>query len=375
MTRTTRRNAASTQSPGPESTTALSKLEALLLSQAVYEVGTNAWPVVAKMLNKSALISRPKSFFTPASCNTMYSLLMKDANLPVEEETATPHSKLNKRLAEIQYVARLAELKQLIAAEETRFRSLLVEIEEIRSGTWDDKLESELSKAQDEDSPSKDGSGSPQDSPEPESPPKTRRTTRAQAQQAQQLSQPPARNTRANRKGKPDSASMDVDTENETTNSDEEKIDDLKFNTEDDDDDDDQEEESEIHHTRAKRKAGDEVNRRDSKRQRASPVAVDETETDTSPTSRRRPSRLTAPTTTATTNSTSAADAKRSQNLLSMLLTQSSELKRDLYLMFANSLMYNRPDTDIYSMAEAVSLLLQLIDPSCFTLRLSLDDA
>lgn len=37
------------------------------------------------------------------------------------------------------------------------------------------------------------------------------------------------------------------------------------------------------------------------------------------------------------------------------VVTTSSEYQRDIYLMFANSLMYNRPNSDIYSMAEEVS--------------------
>ena len=37
------------------------------------------------------------------------------------------------------------------------------------------------------------------------------------------------------------------------------------------------------------------------------------------------------------------------------VVTTSSEYQRDIYLMFANSLMYNRPNSDIYSMAEGVS--------------------
>jgi bromodomain-containing protein 8 len=34
--------------------------------------------------------------------------------------------------------------------------------------------------------------------------------------------------------------------------------------------------------------------------------------------------------------------------------SSSSEYTRDIFLMFANSLMYNRPTTDIYEMAEEV---------------------
>jgi hypothetical protein len=39
-------------------------------------------------------------------------------------------------------------------------------------------------------------------------------------------------------------------------------------------------------------------------------------------------------------------------------IASSAEFQRDVYLMFANSLMYNRPGSDIYTMAEEVCLAL-----------------
>lgn len=35
-------------------------------------------------------------------------------------------------------------------------------------------------------------------------------------------------------------------------------------------------------------------------------------------------------------------------------ISSSREFQRDIYVMFANSLMYNRPNSDIYTMAEEV---------------------
>lgn len=43
-------------------------------------------------------------------------------------------------------------------------------------------------------------------------------------------------------------------------------------------------------------------------------------------------------------------------------ITNSLEFQRDVYLMFANSMMYNRPDSDIYTMAEEVCLVLVFSD-------------
>jgi len=43
-------------------------------------------------------------------------------------------------------------------------------------------------------------------------------------------------------------------------------------------------------------------------------------------------------------------------------ITNSLEFQRDIYLMFANAMMYNRPGSDVYIMAEDVS------DYSCLEL-------
>ncbi|KAI6119307.1 Bromodomain-containing protein [Pisolithus croceorrhizus] len=38
------------------------------------------------------------------------------------------------------------------------------------------------------------------------------------------------------------------------------------------------------------------------------------------------------------------------------IVTNSLEFQRDVYLMFANAMMYNRPESDIYQMAEEMML-------------------
>ena len=43
------------------------------------------------------------------------------------------------------------------------------------------------------------------------------------------------------------------------------------------------------------------------------------------------------------------------------VINNSAEYQRDIYLMFANSLMYNRPNSDIYLMAEEVYSIIFLI--------------
>lgn len=50
---------------GQEYETNLSPLEALILAQAVWELGADAWPSVAAVLSNHPLLTRPENFFTP----------------------------------------------------------------------------------------------------------------------------------------------------------------------------------------------------------------------------------------------------------------------------------------------------------------------
>ncbi|PFH52761.1 hypothetical protein AMATHDRAFT_1808 [Amanita thiersii Skay4041] len=118
----------------------LSNIESLLLVQAVWELGGNAWNAIAKLLSKHPLLSRPKSFFTPQSCHDLYIKLVNDTQL----QWSAPE---NLMLAQKFYQLRLGELRSLIVVEEARFKGILAEIEAIRSGKWDEMLELEISKS------------------------------------------------------------------------------------------------------------------------------------------------------------------------------------------------------------------------------------
>jgi len=54
-------------------------------------------------------------------------------------------------------------------------------------------------------------------------------------------------------------------------------------------------------------------------------------------------------------------------------ISTSAEFQREVYLMFANSMMYNRPKSDIYNMAEEVGSFLRFL--SLFVHRPFADDA
>jgi hypothetical protein len=47
---------------------ALSKVEKLLVAQAVFELGPDAWADVAKLLAKHPLVNRPKNYYTTQVC-------------------------------------------------------------------------------------------------------------------------------------------------------------------------------------------------------------------------------------------------------------------------------------------------------------------
>ncbi|KAI0375638.1 hypothetical protein BV20DRAFT_1047923 [Pilatotrama ljubarskyi] len=122
----------------------LNNVERLIFAQAVHEFGTNAWPEVAKLLSNHPLISQPKGAFTAQSCPVLHRRLMEEAGLEWSQTDVGPRSEKHLKLAQRYYVARVTELKALIAAEEARFKKLVTEIDEIRSGAWDDKIRAAL---------------------------------------------------------------------------------------------------------------------------------------------------------------------------------------------------------------------------------------
>ncbi|KAG7449167.1 uncharacterized protein BT62DRAFT_1073683 [Guyanagaster necrorhizus] len=128
----------------------LSKLDRLIMAQAVWEIGAE-WTAIAKILSKHPLLAHPKSFFTPQSCAAMYSYLIKDAELEFSQESNEPKADVNLKLAKHQYLARYQELRDDISAEEAKFKRILAEIEDIRSGSWDDKIRADISGVPDEE--------------------------------------------------------------------------------------------------------------------------------------------------------------------------------------------------------------------------------
>ncbi|KXN89621.1 Bromodomain-containing protein 8 [Leucoagaricus sp. SymC.cos] len=139
---TTRSGRRAANADGPQ----LSHIEALLIAQGAWEMGTasSTWPATAKILSKHPLVTRPKSFFTAQSCHAMYDNLIQAAGLEVTEASSQPQSETNLTLAQKHYQLRMDELHQLILAEENAFKTILKEIEDIKAGKWDEQIKANL---------------------------------------------------------------------------------------------------------------------------------------------------------------------------------------------------------------------------------------
>ncbi|KAI9063245.1 Bromodomain-containing protein [Trametes sanguinea] len=122
----------------------LNTVERLIFAQAVHEFGANAWTEVSKLLSNHPMITQPKGTFTPQSCPVLHRRLMEDAGLEWSESDVGPRSEKHLKLAQRYYFARVTELKELISAEEAKFKRLVTEIDEIRSGAWDDKIRASI---------------------------------------------------------------------------------------------------------------------------------------------------------------------------------------------------------------------------------------
>lgn len=74
----------------------------------------------------------------------IYTQLMEEAGFERSDALAVRHARIHQSLAGIHWQRRLQELKELIVAEETRFKTLVTEIDDIRAGRWDNKIRRDL---------------------------------------------------------------------------------------------------------------------------------------------------------------------------------------------------------------------------------------
>ncbi|GBE79471.1 Bromodomain-domain-containing protein [Sparassis crispa] len=85
------------------------------------------------------MISHPKGFFSPQLCQAIFLQLMEEAGLECPDATAVPRAPVLRKLAQRHYAVRLTELRELIAAEEVKFKALVSEIDGLRDGQPDSK--------------------------------------------------------------------------------------------------------------------------------------------------------------------------------------------------------------------------------------------
>ncbi|PCH41021.1 hypothetical protein WOLCODRAFT_16834 [Wolfiporia cocos MD-104 SS10] len=137
-------NARARRAPSSPESLTLNNVERLLFAQAVYEYGAESWQEVSRVLSKHPMVSRSKGFFTPQTCPVIYAQLMEEAGLECPENSALPKAPEHLNLARRHYQARMLELRELIAAEEAKFKTIVNEIDEIRSGLWDHKIREKL---------------------------------------------------------------------------------------------------------------------------------------------------------------------------------------------------------------------------------------
>ncbi|TEB22670.1 hypothetical protein FA13DRAFT_1715884 [Coprinellus micaceus] len=128
-------------------------LAVILLSQlctleggvaAAHEYGAvqGSWSTIPKLMAKHALrvVSRPQNFFTHRCrliCSSIYEYLLRGAGLEQTEAAGAPKAPENLALAQKHFQIRFEELVGLIKAEETKFKTVMKEIEGIKVENWD----------------------------------------------------------------------------------------------------------------------------------------------------------------------------------------------------------------------------------------------
>ncbi|KAI9017830.1 hypothetical protein BC832DRAFT_537055 [Gaertneriomyces semiglobifer] len=131
-------------------------LENLVLVQAVYKHGADAWSHVARTLRgcqalvgENARISdefpegRTQEFYAPKNCERQYLTLLSTLPFSKRSSNETEIERLA-ALAQRLHLDRVNHIKNLLKKDEDEFIRLVVEIKEIQEGKWDDKLKVEI---------------------------------------------------------------------------------------------------------------------------------------------------------------------------------------------------------------------------------------
>ncbi|KAG0165449.1 hypothetical protein DFQ28_008998 [Apophysomyces sp. BC1034] len=123
-------------------------LEKLLLTQAIYKHGEDSWFQIARKLKQHPLIDRHAEFFNQKTCSFQYYLLVEELEAEKRQVKTFPSTQQEMptvvKLAKQLYTKRVEELQNAIRHDEDAFMGLVAEIDDIRSGRWDTKLENFL---------------------------------------------------------------------------------------------------------------------------------------------------------------------------------------------------------------------------------------
>ncbi|KAL8287121.1 hypothetical protein RQP46_003573 [Phenoliferia psychrophenolica] len=123
----------------------LSVTEKLLVAQAVYQVGSGDLAGAAKLLLGHPLLQRAgrtTDFFSTKMIKEVFEAMLagKDIGLDPKATYAANGPPLLK-VAKKYYMQRVVELRALMQLEEDKFRINYLEIQEIKSGAWDSKID------------------------------------------------------------------------------------------------------------------------------------------------------------------------------------------------------------------------------------------
>ncbi|KZV75166.1 hypothetical protein PENSPDRAFT_647444 [Peniophora sp. CONT] len=420
----------------------LSTRESLILAQAVFELGVHEWHRVVQILNGHTLIHRPDSAFTPESTEAIWRAMMTDAGVEFSEADLERKKSLpSRRLAHVWHQKRMTELKDQIAAEEARFKTIAAEIVAIKSGAWDDKIKAMLepeSEVAEQQAPepvatvTSDEPEAPSTRREPEVEPDQDQTEEPVEQTAQAEEPLDADMAIADRQPSADASEPSVAQLDDSKSVKSEQLEDGDVSIPDEHDADDvsprrsadvdkpntqpssaeEDEDEEMRDQKetspdiplqqatpvperrttrqSKRRASEAASElsesvRDRKKQREASTAAEDSDEDSVTTRRRAQEaakkfeRVIMMLHADISNHRNGAIfqnpikpseapdyheiVKRPMDLKTMKariksghISTSTDFQRDIYLMFANSMMYNRPSSDIYAMAEEMMM-------------------
>ncbi|KAJ3158486.1 Bromodomain-containing protein 8 [Geranomyces michiganensis] len=134
-------------------------LESLILVQAVYKHGEDSWTQVSKLLRGHPALSRPMEFFTPRNCEKHFQALLAEVvgtTLP-PAGTVAPEMMPMAQVARKLHIQRVEEIKTLLQEDEEEFRKILHEMDDIRTGKWDERLRAEWKEAHSVEAGAADG--------------------------------------------------------------------------------------------------------------------------------------------------------------------------------------------------------------------------